>query len=299
MRMMTLVSHINHPASPDKPSEDAIGFDVARNMAWAIDGASDDYLDMLRHKDTHERLDAFWAANTLSALFQHHAQTATDNPRQYFRDILTRFTALFENASGQKMDDVPKEKHPIAAFAWMYYDHDNNTLITAGLCDCMVFAKLDNGEIITNTPTADSAAEAERDRIWARETGTNRLNRSSGLVHDKLIAARRAKNDFANGVDAVLGPVPEAAEHIRIEKFDLGIAQIENVMVTTDGLMRLTDTFQIYPSDNVLLNAVLDSDLHYITNILREREHQNAFNAAIPIIKPHDDVGAAVFRFES
>ena len=296
MSKLKLVDQINDPGNPEKPSEDVIGFDSDKRICWVIDGASDDYIDMPQDQITGERLNAYWAANTLSKLFKSHADIALRDTPEYFRRVLNDFKEIFEQASGQKTDDIPREKHPIAAFAWARYQPETHTLTLAGLGDCKAYAMTDKGQILENTTTTNPDYERLRDAAWAKEFGNKGLSLNREGVRERLIAIRRVANMPDRGGSSVLGPHPEAAAFVSIEEIDLSPQRLDTLFISSDGLMRLSDTFEEYTAD-LLFEAVLDNSLHYmIHQELRPREKINMEQSDTPVVKSHDDAAAAVFK---
>ena len=296
MNIFKKIDEINDPGSPEKPSEDRIGYDLEKGIAWVIDGASDDYLDMVPHKDTGEPLNAYWAAGELSRLFQEYAELGLKNPRQMIDQVTRDFAKIFENSAGSKIDDIPREFHPIAAFAWIYFDPDANTLTTASLADCKAFATGISGRLYQNTTTSDPDAERKRDEKWAQETGNAHLDRTSDYIRDQLIAKRRVYNCVDEGGSKVLGPDSRCGENAQIDHIELGDDKIGHILVTSDGLMRLTDTFQEM-TDKVLVEAALRKGLDYMVyKELRPREEINMQQGDTAIVKSKDDTAAAIFR---
>ena len=242
MLNMSVIDEINDPGSTAKPSEDVIGYDLDQHMGWIIDGASDGYVpDIPKHVQTGESLNAHWAAHTLSGIFKSHASKAKEDLRSYFEIVLKEFEAEYERASGSAIEDIPRHAHPIAAFAFFMYDQDSHTLNLAGLCDCKVFAQLGSGDILENTPTTDPDYERERDQQWAQEDG-GQLDPEKSVK--RLLDKRSRSNLYEQGGNAVLGPHPQACEKIKIETFDVAPSDLSHIMITSDGLMRLSDTFQ-------------------------------------------------------
>lgn len=269
---LSILQSINSPGKGHGTGDDRFGHDEAAGTAWVVDGATD--LTDLRLFKSQES-DAAWLAEALSGILMmtpHAGQPV----KAYFTAVLEKLRQAARKTSKLDIANVPPEALPIASGMWIRAG-DRQTDF-AWLGDCMGLVRLTSGEVrvIGTEEKAD------------RETETSR-RMAAATPEEKRAELRRIRAIQNTAPEhAIFGLSPHAADNLSTAS--LPTAQIQQVVLMTDGLWRLVAPYGLMSPED-LMSLIDDGGLDTALRRLREHEASAAMDRAVRF-KAADDACA-------
>ena len=249
------------PGSVNRANEDALGGN--RDCAFVIDGATG--LGDVQLIDGHPS-DAAWLASfvreCLEENFHRHSPI-----RPFVRDMIVQSREAF--LSTVVADDIAKYAWPAASFAMLFLAQES--LWFAGLGDCTLYVQSDKGVQIINPLDKFEGREANHAAAHLQRTGG--FSAQKNLLSDphtleNLRHIRSLQNTAESGV-WTLGLVPEAAEHMVIQKVE--VEANSHALLCSDGFSALHSDYRSYTAE-ALLEAARDNGLKPLMDELRHIE---------------------------
>lgn len=273
---LTILQSINSPGKGRGTGDDRFGHDGAAGTTWVVDGATD-VTDLRLFKS--QESDAAWLAEALSGLLMTTAH-AGQPVKAYFGAILEKLRETARKASRLDMDSVPPEALPIASGMWMRAGERQTDF--AWLGDCMALLRLTSGEVrvIGTEEKAD------------RETETSR-RMAAATPEEKRAELRRIRAVQNTAPEhAVFGLSPHAVGNLNTAA--LPTAQIQQVVLMTDGLWRLVTPYGLMSPDD-LMSLIENDGLDAALRRLRDHEASAAMDKSVRF-KAADDACAVHAR---
>lgn len=284
---MEILDQLCEPSGPG-PNEDAIGHTGtdSNGAAWVIDGATG---VAERQFIPGAASDAAWFAARLGTAFADlfdPTDSVTEQMRRAILQVSERYQSLVQD------QDIPPYGLPSAAGVWVRWDTEGR-LAYASLGDCRALIqppdgrvvglgprRLDLGDALVNAAVRTVQGLGIRDPAAIRQRLTGRLRDS------------RARMNRPGGY-WVFGIEPAAAEHCDLDQAQL--VSGSRVLLISDGLFRLVDTYGAYSVDTLVSAAAADG-LAPLYRVLREIEAADPDCRRHVRLKPGDDASAVLLH---
>lgn len=255
--------------------------------AWVLDGTTGHHPVRLFPGPT----DAAWFAEMADRLLRGHAGQAAS--ARGLLDVVVRALVLQCRSSALTSLDAVDIDKPAASLALTQLVGDD--LEYGLLSDCKLLMQRQDGSVEALDHSAiaefeDQLIAGMRALQSAGETDLIRINRS---LWPTILANRRRKN--LPGGYGVLADDPACVAFA-----DFGrrpAASIVHLLLASDGLYRLVDSYGVYSSAALMAQA-LSRGLNPLYAQLREIEDADPQCLAYPRLKPRDDAAALLLRIE-
>lgn len=255
--------------------------------AWVLDGTTGHHPVRLFPGPT----DAAWFAETADRLLRKHANQATD-AHQLLSDVVSGLVEQCRKSALTSLDATDIDK-PAASLALVQLVGDD--LEYGLLSDCKLLMRGHDGsvEALDHSAIADFEDQLIAGVRALQADGETDLSRINLSLWPTILANRRRKN--LPGGYGVLADDPAC-----IAFTDFGrrpAASITHLLLATDGLYRLVDSYGVYSSADLMAQA-LSRGLNSLYAQLRDIEDADPQCLAYPRLKPRDDAAALLLRFE-
>jgi hypothetical protein len=258
-------------------NEDAIGCTPA--SAWVIDGATGTGGPRMTNGPT----DAAWLAQTLHSRLQEQGPQRVDAMlNSVERQIAADFQAQL-SLRGIKANLVDQADAPTACLALLSWDADHRELDVACLGDVFVLAFDPHRGLHVITDRRLDRFTARTMQQW-RQHSTGGLQTAPAAVQAIIKENRRNANQ-PDGY-GIVHPMHKWADQAIAERLNLSEGSL--ILLSTDGLWRLVETFEVY-SPAQLLKTVYSRKSAFVLQQLRTLERMDPHGQVHPRIKASDD----------
>ncbi len=276
MTSLKLVEAISHPCKVT--NEDL--FDYNARAAWIFDGASGIGPKVIPSSPS----DPFWLVQSMNAAIKrrwHDEKSTPDLLTEAADDVIESFLQIAQDPVPPMID------RPTAC--WLMARLWDGQLELSAVGDCCLVHKGLNGTTSFGGKISDELAAPVRQELKRlKAEGVD-----AGKLADLLRPLEREFRAKAN-VDGGYAIVDLTQRWIsRIEQSRVLISPGDHILLMTDGLYRLIDTFHKYDTDG-LLEAALLMGLSPLYEELRALELHDEDCATFPRAKAQDDVAAAL-----
>ena len=271
-------------------NEDRIG--TSGEFAWVIDGAT----DVLDEPLTPAPTDADWLAGTLDAAL--HVYGA--HPTCSFADLPGHLTDVAAQSFAAVARRQPEARHEHPSASALVVRHAAGILSYWAVSDCTLIVAPPGEDLITLSGVAREEAGDSRLRHAVRQQQAETqiqaaAERDPPELLDQmrpLLQDMRARMNREDGYGVLsITPTPEA--FIR-SGFITAPAGTE-LLLASDGFMRLVDVFQRHDAQS-LLSAAREHGLKRLAEELRAMETADRTGSAHPRVKSTDDASALLLR---
>lgn len=258
-------------------NEDVVGF--AAGCAWVIDGAT----GFGSRRFTPGESDASWYARALDHALRSAALEAGAMPQAMLAEAIEAVAARFRELSDER---PAPEDAPAAAVALVRAT--DGGLAYAILGDCALVVPCEGGVRVINDPVVGTFDGRFALEIRAlHEAGVTDVPTVQQHLARTIGRLRQTMNRPEGYWIAAFEP--EAARHAVSET--LALAPGTDVLLASDGFLRLLDPFQVYDPPG-LLAAAKAQGLEPQLRILRSIERADPGARRYPRLKVHDDASA-------
>lgn len=282
-----IIDSVSDPAKPDAENDDRLGWNAS--AVFVIDGATGLGDPVIAPPAS----DAAWLAE--------HARRHLEmelRPEREIVDVVRELCATARDAffSAAGTTEVERYRYPNAAFQSLHLT--SRGMETAGLADCTVILRDSSGHVHRHSGTPRPLRNHEQDgarRTVAQRGGFNAAGEGfrKAEVLENLRAKRSRLNSDPEGV-WTLGVVPEAAEHMRIERLDVPVPA--TAILCTDGFADLVDNYGIC-TEAALIERAEAAGLQALLDELRRIERVvDPDGVQFPRYKRCDDASAVLVR---
>ncbi len=275
----------SHGAGPEGHNEDRCG--ARGKLAWVIDGATDIHDGPL----TGDRTDAAWLASTADALLADGTGAEAPSLGTVVDNLTGEIAAHF--AAEASRPPRHRWEHPAAAALFVRLEANQLEWLSIG--DCALVTRSPHGGLSTvnvGGPNAGDRIAAEKLRQRAAEVGAMSAAERRRLMQPQLRAYRQRAQNLPGGY-AVLSIDRPPAELIVSGAFD--IAPGAEILLATDGLMRLIEVFDRYDAES-LLDAATSRGVAALLGELRAIEEADSDCTEAPRLKTSDDATGLLVR---
>lgn len=255
--------------------------------AWVLDGTTGHHPVRLFPGPT----DAAWFAETADALLRELAGQAV-GARQLLDELVRRLVEQCRRSALTSLDAADIDK-PAASLALVQLVEDD--LEYALLSDCKLLMRRQDASVEALDHSAIAAFEdqliaAVRALQAAGETDLVRINQK---LWPTILANRRRKN-----LPGGYGVLADDSACVAFAEFDRRpAAGLTHVLLASDGLYRLVDTYGVFSSTQLVAEA-LSGGLAPLYARLRHVEAADPQCLTYPRLKPRDDAAALLLRLE-
>jgi Protein phosphatase 2C len=263
-------------------NEDRVG--VAGDYFWVLDGAT----PLLPARTFPGDSDAAWFAQSWSAAL---AELARD-----FNSPLALIEAAFGRVTERIAAEavVPLEQHLYPALALALVRVGDGRLDACNVGDCSIVVRPDGraAERIGSSDVDGFDALALGVFTDALESGRSYAE-ALDLARNQILCNRMRAN--CSGGYWVVDPSPRWLDHIQC--FSIPFAFGGDVLVASDGFMRILDPYRIASSLDEILELVLNPGLRALLDRMRALEEDDCECRSFPRLKPIDDASAILAHF--
>ncbi len=281
MATFELLDSISLPGDPEKPNDDAFGFQP--NAAVVMDGATG-LGEQLMPGDS----DAAWLARFGARRLMARSR-AGEPPRNAIRhamqDAEHSFIALRKRA--------PEETYEIPFASMMFILATEAGFEAFWFGDCAALVRRPD-EPVTVIGEAVEKRALEAARV-AKLAERHRLSPTAGHNRPEYLEALRRARNYANTEKGgwIFGPDPRAADHVSTKET---VAPKETVvLLVTDGFLALASDYRRYDFES-LMEAATSLGLARLGAELREIEGGDSEGIRYPRFKTSDDATALLLR---
>lgn len=269
--MIRLLDSVNDPGK-GRDSEDRVGCDPARGLAWVIDGATDVCAARLFPEASS---DAFWFAGRADGLLR---QSADGTPSDRIAGLIDGLRRAVEDETGAPIGDIPPGDMPSAALTLVTWDRPAGRLRFAGFADCTALIRRPDAMVVAMPkPASEKDEQAQARRLLSDGSDIN--------------AALRRERAMMNRPDGywVLSVHPEAVSGLNAH--ETAAEPGTRVLLCTDGFYRLVEMYGLY-DDAGLFRAAETEGLAALIGRLRAFESDAAEDIRFGRFKTSDDAAA-------
>lgn len=273
-------------------NEDAIGWQAndQKAVCWVMDGAT----GLGEQQYVHGAIsDAAWYVAWWQRFLAHNALAAM-NWAPLLADGVQDIIAMWSQRTGFR--DLPRYALPSASGVWV-----RSEMLEAGwqlsvmhTGDCRGYWLGDDNSFIPLAFHQDRAVD--HDSPAARALYQHRQNMSLAEFRKAMMPYMRDSRAKMNQPDGyrILSLDPQAPHHFPMQTWMLKGSG--HLILSTDGLFRLTDTFNVMDAQT-LCHRLVKGELLQLSDELRQIEKKDAECITTPRYKTSDDVGVALWRF--
>lgn len=269
--MIRLLDSVNDPGK-GRDSEDRVGCDPARGVAWVIDGATDVCAFRLFPAAPS---DAFWFAGQADSLLR-------DGGGRSVQDTVTALIAglhdAVERETGAPVSAIPPGDMPSAALTLLSWDKAAGQIRFGGFADCTSLISHPGSPIVAiPKPVSDKDEQAQARQLLSDGSDIN--------------AALRGDRAMMNRPDGywVLSVHAEAVAGLNTHETTAEPGT--RILLCTDGFYRLVDMYGLYDDDG-LFQAAEREGLATLIDRLRGFESDAADDIRFGRFKTSDDAAA-------
>jgi hypothetical protein len=165
----------------------------------------------------------------------------------------------------------------------MQYNKAGSTLNFLGLGDCIGLV-MQNGKLIGQTnPTLKK--QDEEARIWPDDP-----ERTKAAYHAWKLGMNQP------GGYGIFSIHENAINFAQLDSFQIDPSCPAHVLMMSDGLDRLVDTFETHTYESLMLKAIEDRNLHPLITELRKVETSRHKEPELKLTKMHDDASAILIE---
>ena len=223
--MIRVIDSVNDPGK-GRDSEDRVGCEPERGLAWVIDGATDVCATRLFPGAPS---DAFWFAGEADRLLRNGAGT----PTQRITELIERLRHNVETETGAPISAIPPGDLPSAALTLMTWDRAAGAARFGGFADCTSLMRRPDSSVVA---------------IPKRVTEKDEQAQARRLLSDgsDINAALRRERAMMNRPDGywVLSVHPEAVAGLTTH--ETAAEPGTRLLLCTDGFYRLVDMYGLY-----------------------------------------------------
>jgi hypothetical protein len=254
------------------------------HAAWVLDGTTGHHPVRLFPGPS----DAAWFAATVDALLRGLADTPEDG-RALLQRLVSELTEACRHAALAPLEGEVDE--PAASLALVRIRGDRLELVMLGDCKLVLQRRDGTVEALDHSKVAPFEAkvvEALRAMQAAGETDPARM---APKLREMILANRRLKNR-PGGYD-VLADDPACIAFAEIGHRPA--ADVTHILLASDGLYRLVDTYRVHSAEG-LLRAALADGLAPLYTALRRIEDADPQCRQYPRLKARDDATALLLE---
>lgn len=265
-------------------NEDILGYNP--KAIWILDGAtsiSGRKLEIERKMES----DASWFVNQFSNLFAKldHDIQLEQQLKSIIESIQHHAVSVWGNWAEQ---DVPS-----ASFSAAFYNNKNISLYNLG--DCRILYQLDHQPVKefgqSNVETFD------RDLLEQYKTIAQQSPRPTHKqIWQQLVDQIRANRLRMNQKDGYWILSPDGRGIDQLQKIDLQFHEDAKVLLSTDGLYRLVDTYKQMDTADFFKKAFEKNGLNELLSQLRKIEDSDPEAIEHPRVKLQDDASAVLIH---
>jgi hypothetical protein len=265
---------------------DDIGAAVA-HAAWVLDGTTGHHPMRLFPGPS----DAAWFAGTADDLLRRLADTPTDG-LVLLQQVVTELTEACRRAALVPLDAGEVDK-PAASLALVRLRRGRLELAMLG--DCKLVLRRADGtvEALDHSPVAPFDAKVVDALRALQAAGEIEPARIAPRLRELILANRRLKN--RPGGYGVLADDPACLDFAEISY--RAAADTTHILLASDGLYRLVDTYGRHSAEG-LLQAALADGLSPLYAALRRIEDADPQCLQYPRLKARDDATALLLKLE-
>lgn len=272
---ITAISH-----SSLQINEDITGYNT--QAIWILDGATS---ISGRKKNIDNRLesDASWFVQKFSNAFSK-LQTQ-ENLTSAIKSILKKIN----EESVFFWDDWNHLDIPSASFAAAFYSENKISLYNLG--DCRVLYQIDHGKVQhfgqSNVVDLDHALLNQYRSLRQKSTQSSHKD-----IWSELVPQIRFNRSLMNKETGywILSPDAKGIDHL--QKIEIEYHDHLKILLSTDGLYRLVDTYNLMDDEEFFNQAFQKGGLENLLNILRDTEINDLDATIFPRVKLQDDASA-------
>ncbi|SDF74742.1 hypothetical protein [Thalassobaculum litoreum] len=269
--MIRLVDSVNDPGK-GRNSEDRIGCDPRRGLAWVIDGATDVCATRLF---PDAPTDAFWFAEQTDRLLRH---TGGGTPLDMAAALIQGLREAVERQTESPVSAIPPGDMPSAALTVTRWNRASGTLSFGGFPDCTTLVRRPGADAIAiPKPVSDKDEQAQARRLL-----------SDGSDINATLRRQRARMNRPDGY-WVLSVHAEAV--VGLNTHETSAEPGTRVLLCTDGFYRLVEMYGLYDDDG-LFQAAEREGLASLIGRLRGFEADAADDIPFGRFKTSDDAAA-------
>lgn len=269
--MIRLLDSVNDPGK-GRDSEDRVGCDPARGLAWVIDGATDVCATRLFPEAPS---DAFWFAGQADDLLRGAGGGA---PRDMAAALIDGLCEAVERQTAAPVSAIPPGDMPSAALTLMAWEPATGALSFGGFADCTALVRRPGAAAVSvPKPASDKDEQAQARRLL-----------SDGSDINATLRRQRAMMNRPDGY-WVLSVHPEAMAGL--DTHDTEAEPGTRVLLCTDGFYRLVEMYGLY-DDEGLFRAAETDGLAALIGRLRGFESDAADDIRFGRFKTSDDAAA-------
>ena len=273
--MIRVIDSVNDPGK-GRDSEDRVGCDPARGLAWVIDGATDVCATRLFPEAPS---DAFWFAGQAEGLLRDG--TGRD-VTESVAALIEGLRAAVEGETGAPISAIPPGDMPSAALTVLRWDHAPGTLSFGGFADCTALIRHPGqGVVSLPKPARDLDEQAQARRLL-----------SDGSDIDATLRRQRATMNRPGGY-WVLSVHSESMAGLNAHK--TAAEPGTRILLCTDGFYRLVEMYGLY-DDAGLFTAAESEGLPALIAKLRGFEADAADDIRFGRFKTSDDAAALLLE---
>ena len=269
--MIRLVDSVNDPGK-GRNSEDRIGCDPRRGLAWVIDGATDVCATRLF---PDAPTDAFWFAEQADRLLRH---TGGGTPLDMAAALIQGLREAVERQTESPVSAIPPGDMPSAALTVTRWNRASGTLSFGGFPDCTTLVRRPGADAIAiPKPVSDKDEQAQARRLL-----------SDGSDINVTLRRQRTRMNRPDGY-WVLSVHAEAV--VGLNTHETSAEPGTRVLLCTDGFYRLVEMYGLYDDDG-LFQAAEREGLASLIGRLRGFEADAADDIRFGRFKTSDDAAA-------
>lgn len=271
-------------------AEYAVNDDVGTALAhaaWVLDGTTGHHPVRLFPGPS----DAAWFAGTADDLLRRLADRPAGG-RALLQRLVSGLTEACRRSALAPLDDGEVDE-PAASLALVRLHDDRLEVTMLGDCKLLLLHRDGSVEALDRARVAPFEAkvvDALRAMQGAGETDPARM---APKLRDLILANRRLKNR-PGGYD-VLADDPACVDFAEISH--RAAAEVAHILLASDGLYRLVDTYGRYSAEG-LLQAALADGLSSLYAALRRIEDADPQCLQYPRLKARDDATALLLKLE-